>query len=527
MTSVSAILLEPASRPKRRSRAALLQFALPLAFAAVILAIGFISNAFEYDTDEGRNLMKAMLFRHGHTLYSEVWADQPPIFTYALAGMIKFFGPSVLAPRCVVLVFSVLLLWATCSIVRSYEDDLTAALAVLFLAASGWYAKLSFSVMIGLPSMAMAVVALCLLVHFRRTGRRLLLVLSALAMGISLQIKVSSITALPAFLMVMFMRMPDGNGPPVRRSLVRLAIWIAIVAAFCAMIIIVSGQTFDLIIASHRQIAREEGLKAKVQFLELMKRDPDLLLLALVMALFIVPLFGKPRGYRLRQMLPLIWLALPVVAVQFHAPVWYHHILLMVVPFCWSAANGMRPLMTHARRMLSGCRGRWGETDETTYSIPSVIIVALVAGFFCYKVPSRAIRLLDGDRDTWALVQQIRTKPNTGYVLTDGLMYAYRAGVLSCPTFAAGIGKREPANRDRDAATLAELKRFRPGQVIIGRRQYGPDVMEYILRNYKLSATEEIDTKGKNPRVFYQYIRNDLVSAQARSRFGAPAPYHG
>src|SRR4051794_5789212 len=65
---------------------------LPLCFCLVVLLLGLTCNAFQYDTDEGLNLMKSLLQLRGHHLYSEIWSDQPPLFTYILSGWFKLTG---------------------------------------------------------------------------------------------------------------------------------------------------------------------------------------------------------------------------------------------------------------------------------------------------------------------------------------------------------------------------------------------------------------------------------------------------
>src|SRR5512142_1688130 len=70
---------------------------IPLAFLLLMAAYAPVSDGREFDTDEGVNLIKALLVGRGHALYSEIWDDQPPLLTAALAGWFHQFGNSVLA----------------------------------------------------------------------------------------------------------------------------------------------------------------------------------------------------------------------------------------------------------------------------------------------------------------------------------------------------------------------------------------------------------------------------------------------
>ena len=85
---------------------------LPFCFCLIVLLLGLTCNAFQYDTDEGLNLMKSLLQLRGRHLYSEIWSDQPPVFTYVLSGWFKLTGQNVNAARILVLLFSFGLLFS-------------------------------------------------------------------------------------------------------------------------------------------------------------------------------------------------------------------------------------------------------------------------------------------------------------------------------------------------------------------------------------------------------------------------------
>jgi 4-amino-4-deoxy-L-arabinose transferase-like glycosyltransferase len=475
-----------------------------LIFAAAVLSIGLRANSFEYDSDEGLNLIKAKLVLDGHKLYSQVWSDQPPLFTYLLVGLMKLTGPSVIAARCLVLAFSLLLLCSAYLLVRRLEDPLAAALTVLFIATSAWYARLSFSVMIGLPSVAMTIAALYLLVLWRSSGKWSWLILSAAALALALQIKLSSATAVPAFAALALMRLDDHRPISIPRRLLSLAVWAGCAAAIWLAIAHFSGQTSDLLIRYHLDTAKQEPGKGKLQLLVLFKRDPDLLLLAIGLSLLIVPLVGKGGGYSMRLLLPAMWAAVVAIVIQFHAPVWPHYILLAIVPVAWSAALGTRPLIEHVGKMLAGQPARWGKTDDRTYSIPSVIIVAMVAGFLCYKVYSRAVRLQDG-RDTYEQVSQRveEHRKQTRCLLTDRFMVAFRANLPVPPSLGPAIGKRRDQNASRDEVVLRELTTYRPEQVLLGRKRYGPTVERHLSAHYALTGTFQDE--------YRHWLRKDLA----------------
>jgi len=85
---------------------------VPLVFLVLMLGFYPFRATFEMDLDEGVNLMKGMLVVRGYTLYSQIWSDQPPLFTHMLAVLFRLVGFEVNAARVMVLILSGVLLWA-------------------------------------------------------------------------------------------------------------------------------------------------------------------------------------------------------------------------------------------------------------------------------------------------------------------------------------------------------------------------------------------------------------------------------
>ena len=88
-------------------------------------------QTFEMDFDEGVNLIKALLLLRGFPLYRLVWSDQPPLFTYLLAGEFRLAGLSVNAARLLVLLFSCALFWGITHYLRLVWGDLHALAGAL------------------------------------------------------------------------------------------------------------------------------------------------------------------------------------------------------------------------------------------------------------------------------------------------------------------------------------------------------------------------------------------------------------
>ena len=135
------------------------QLVLILIIVGLLCLLGNWWGSYSLQVDEGLNLEKAALVDNGYRLYNDIWSDQPPLLTYALAFVHHAFPFSVAAARVTILIFSILLATSLFRVVLRFEGSLAAWSSVLFLISSELFLKLSVSVMIGLPAVALAMLA--------------------------------------------------------------------------------------------------------------------------------------------------------------------------------------------------------------------------------------------------------------------------------------------------------------------------------------------------------------------------------
>ncbi len=154
-------------------------------------------DAFSLDTDEGINAIKALLLEHGYRLYDPVWNDQPPPFTHLLRGWFRLFGWDLVSGRLLTLLFAALLVFAIYDLVRRCWSHGAALVAVLLLLSSTYFIALSVALMIGLPSLACAMLSLWALVRWRSADRWGWLFASAMLMSGSLGIKLFTAFLVP------------------------------------------------------------------------------------------------------------------------------------------------------------------------------------------------------------------------------------------------------------------------------------------------------------------------------------------
>ena len=86
---------------------------LAAAFFGLVFLFSPFRERFEFDLDEGVEVIKGFLLARGYPMYTQIWSEQPPLFTYLLAVAFRLFGFEVDVGRILVLLFSALLLAAS------------------------------------------------------------------------------------------------------------------------------------------------------------------------------------------------------------------------------------------------------------------------------------------------------------------------------------------------------------------------------------------------------------------------------
>src|SRR5512138_1212849 len=166
---------------------------LPVVIAMIFFAFTFSYYPFreklQFDSDEGLNLMRSMLVALGHPLYREVSSDQPPLLTHLLALLMRLVGFEVNPARLLILLFSTLLVWSGAQFLQLTWGKLAAILFLPLAVMLPEYLRLSTSVMIGVPSIALAAISMVFVVFWHQKRNNVWLVLSGFALALSVLIK--------------------------------------------------------------------------------------------------------------------------------------------------------------------------------------------------------------------------------------------------------------------------------------------------------------------------------------------------
>jgi len=445
------------------SRAALqtaaTHLAAPLLLVALIWAMVPFGDVFAFDPDEGNNLMKARLVADGHRLYSEVWSDQPPLFTHVLRAWMGVTGWTVQGARILVLLCSGVLVWAFYQSVRLTAGHVGAIASSLLLVTSFGYTRLSVSVMLAIPSLMFAMLSVYGMVRYHLSGQRGWLAMSGVCLALSVFIKMWTLI-LVAVLM-----------PAVRDRGKTLLWWIVPFASVVLLLLLamVPLTEFGQLVRPHMLVRGAADFTAHTRaFWGRFIEDIAVVLPALVGVVVVV------RRRLWTGAVPVAWAVLAVLVLARHEPLWYHHYLLVSIPMCWCAGFVALELTRRCSR-------------------PVALVAAVTAGLFLWHLPDvyrrDVVAWTDRDSAPDREVVKImrRHADRTRYVMTDRQIFAFRAGLRVPPPLAVTSLKRRWAGQLADGEPTEMFETWRPEQVFLSGRRLPvtPTLIEYLEPRYR------------------------------------------
>jgi uncharacterized membrane protein len=459
---------------------------IPVIFLVFLFMQNPFADAGDYDYDEGINLMKTLLSEQNYKLYDDIWSDQPPLFTVLLSGWFALVGESAAAARVLVALFSALLLWSFYLSVHRSVSAFAAIGATLLLVLSQFYLRLSSAVMIGLPSLALALAAIACLVNAKQ--RRWPLLLSGLLMALALETKFFVVVLFPAI--GLYLLWADAPKLAWSQRLGRLLLWLAVVTvAFVGLSIYFNALNIDMLLTTHFGAQTRDRVLFTISsqrfIADFFQQQPVYVTVAALGVLY--ALRQQTRAF----LLPLAWFVTVVVAFLFHRPLWYHHIMLLTIPMAWLCAFSLEAW----RKVLDQLTGQSTRQRLTQTALLATSAVALGMAIFYYPTPLNA--RLDEQAKLfrplyiWEMVQQLQTDAQVkpGFVFTDRPFYAFQAGLPVTPPIAAISRKRMESGILTHADMLNALTQYKPQYVILQRfsdEDYGIEVMAEIHQNYEL-----------------------------------------
>ena len=481
---------------------------LPILIALIFIAFTFSYYPFrekiQFDSDEGLNLMRSMLVVLGHPLYREVSSDQPPLFTQTLALLFRVVGFEVNPARVLVLLFSGLLVWSCAQFLQLTWGNLAAILFLPLMIMAPRYLDLSVSVMIGIPSIALATVSMLFVALWHRDRRNLWLTLSGLALALSVLIKLFTGFLLPIFVIGLTVsayvnRKEEGFSWKLFQPALIWGISFAVLAIILGAVL-VGPQNVWLIIFPHL-------MAPATQYLEGAGYTINAQLQAAV-PLILLGIIGALVSFYRRNWLslyPLAWAVLAYGLFSFYSPVFYHHQLLVTVPMAMMAAvavaDGTYALL-RLRRPFDLVQ------PQALFGIVALIGFGWVSIHYAPVLDKELMnqpRLTGFNlRATPGKLKVLRTMKEyadqTNWIVTDMPIYAFRIQRPVPPVLATFSSKRLATGSLTEADILTAMREYHPEQVLVARFVI-PSLEEYLQKNYTLILSEEY---------FRLFLRNDL-----------------
>jgi hypothetical protein len=497
----------------------------------------------DWDYDEGINLMKALLVGRGYSLFSQIWSDQPPLLTEALAAVFRATGPSVAAARVLIMVLSALLLWAFYLCVRTsllapphrpqasrgpatpatpgtttapatttvpattaVLATVAAVLACGLLAISEFYLRLSGAVMVGLPSTALALMALMLLVVGRPTWPWLLA--AAVLMALGLQTKLLAGILLPPAAVAIYLNQrasPAGWSLRTdwRARLAHVAAWgVMLLAAYLLLGLALGALRFDLLFGTHlgAMTANVQNFVAEASgfFPHFVEQHLAYLLLAAV------GLFYAAYRRAADVLVPLAWLLFGGLVFSVQRPLWYHHTLLLTIPLTWLAAFGVAGALALLQHAFGAGAGAGGPRRSAAGLALGAAVLAFGAAalallwFYPTPLPERLAAQMTIYRPNYIQSVADRLQADAAaaaeddWIFTDHPFYAFQAGLPVPPEIAVLSRKTLEANIIRQEHLAKVLRDYAPRFVLFERftDSYSPEVMDEIHAHYSKEIEE-------------------------------------
>lgn len=471
---------ETGARGVARRAAAVIAALWPFAATALLLALVFPwgADVSLEQPDEGFNGQQAVLYGRGYRFYTDMWLDQPTLPFIALNGWFRWFGATLWSGRGLVFVTSVLLAGCLYHTARLRAGRVAAGMTLLLLITGQAYIQMSMTMIQAIPALAFATLSLLLLTLCRRRFSYLLLAASAAAMALSLHLKLTGGILAPLLAADLFWH----PRPARRAAWVDPLLWCAIVGASFLALGWATGVDWRALFFSHAVAQTASRFASGAQ------RVPLFLVHNYYPALLALPALALALRDRDReQLVPLGWLALTLLLLYRHRPVWGHYEIMLTVPLSWAAGLGA------AACAGPGRRGR-------------LLLAVIAAAAFC-QLPGLRDRLsyppMRLDPETMAMVREYA--PRTRWIVAiDCQTYAFAAGLTVPPEVASTPEKRYLVKAISAARVGEVIERYGPEQVLLDPRYPLPArPMDFLQTHYRARFP------GGN---FIQWVRRDLAS---------------
>ena len=442
-------------------------------------------DVFSFNPDESNNLMKAQLVAAGHSLFSDIWSDQPAVFTYMLRHWMDFTAWTVEQARILVLLCSCVLIWSFYQVVRRTASHVGAALACLLLVTSHQYLYLSASVMLAIPSLMFAVLSLHAALMQQQRGGLLWPTVSGACLALAIFAKMWTAMIIPVIALALYIGCHRATGSGRETGIGRpMAMWAISLLLTCAALFFATVPLADaaLLVQPHLD-GRPSHLMGNLRkFIPVY--DGQLALVALA----VIGSLGAIRRRTRIGLVPVVWAVIACAILLNHQPLRQHHHVIIAIPLAWCA--GMAASAFPFRRCLQSLRSR--AAGATTRATCLGLAALVIAGLTVTQARNAVQYYLLDWRDARfpaerALLEAIRQRADrTRWMITDQQIFAFYASIDVPPDLAVTSMKRVRAGLLTERHILDALETYTPEQVhVSGRRiEWTGSLETYLASRY-------------------------------------------
>jgi 4-amino-4-deoxy-L-arabinose transferase-like glycosyltransferase len=476
----------PGQRTTARSGSGHLRYTALSCFAVIISGTLFagwalcgpLSQPLELGGDEGFELVKAFLCHRGFHLYSEIWSDQPPLFTQALAALFATTGPSVLWARLLTLLFSAGLLCGVFDLVRQKSGLVAASSAVLLLTSAPLYLTLSVSVMQEVPAFSLGVLSVAAASRWAEGRKLSWLVGSGVLFAAALMIKFTAALFVPAMLVMAGLMGPSG----AKRT---TAMWAGTTGAALLLLGFALGlRSLSTLVVPHLEPRIIPGVSRPSDFVfpaTLFVEHWDVYLTTIVA----VCLVASKKLWR-EAAVPMALLATASLVHWLHRPWWSPYYLHHAIPLSWLAGIGIRELAGEVRE---GLRSRKNLRLRTAAAAALLAILAVqsVTRFIGEVGVIRSVRTITSDR---MLARVVSFRSRTRWIYTQPAIYAFHAGIAVPPELAVLSLKRFWSGQMTWKRLLDTVQKYHPEQLLLLKTTMGPEWAHFLNADYRVELDD-------------------------------------
>jgi hypothetical protein len=493
---------------------------IPLLWAACLVWLVPLRTAFEFNSCEGYELMKGLLFSLGYRQAPELWNDQPPLHTLLLEVLFRLWGPSAYAARLLQVVFSSLLLWCLFRLVHMQVGWFGAAAAVVLLVVCPVFIPLSVGVILELPAMAVGMASVLAWQYYSRSRTIRWAVLSGALMGWALQIKLTAglwvvplVVDWAAGYWSKHRGDPSGtatgagggadpnpvepgkgagwceaSGSAALRAHCCAGLgWLVACGLAFGMVATLCTERFDVFVQSHFSAGTLAAGSAAAFTPRSLLEWPELV----VASGAGLALLGSGAGRRLALSAVALCAVLLLVHLA-HRPFWPYYMLHFAIALAWLGGLGLG-------ECVRGLRGSGSNHSLVNWLAIGARCLALsvTASLLMLHGPHRVIAVLQQVRSARAIasnpavtfMRQYRDR--THWVFTDRVIYAFHISAPVPPELAVVPGKRVWSGQITSVDILSALARYRPEQIALFGPLGGepelllePQLLAFIQSNY-------------------------------------------